>query len=140
MVNRPIGFWVKQLDAALESLFDSRLARLRLTRRQWEVLGLLYSGPASPAKVMGVARSFGATDGSDGQERDMAALVGRNLIALLDGNLTLTAAGSALHAETSRRIDDTRRELTAGIGTDEYAMAVSVLERMSRNADRLAAP
>ena len=30
-------------------------------------------------------------------------------------------------------------ELTAGIGVDEYAMAISVLERMSRNAERLGA-
>jgi hypothetical protein len=29
--------------------------------------------------------------------------------------------------------------LTAGIGADEYAMAVSVLDRMSNNAERLAA-
>jgi hypothetical protein len=36
-------------------------------------------------------------------------------------------------------IDASRRELTAGIGVDEYAMAVSVLERMINNAERLAA-
>ena len=37
------------------------------------------------------------------------------------------------------RVEDLLRELAAGIGADEYAMAVSVPERMSRNADRLAA-
>src|SRR5688500_17208152 len=38
MVNRPIGYWVKRLDAALETHLDSTLGRLRLSRRQWQVL------------------------------------------------------------------------------------------------------
>lgn len=69
----------------------------------------------------------------------MAALVRGELVMLLAGNLTLTEAGSALHAEASRLVEESRRELTAGIGADEYAMAVSVLERMTNNAERLAA-
>jgi DNA-binding MarR family transcriptional regulator len=68
----------------------------------------------------------------------MAALVRRELVFLLDGGLTLTDAGRALHAEASGIIEASRRELTAGIGVDEYAMAVSVLECMSNNAERLA--
>jgi len=68
----------------------------------------------------------------------MAALVRRELVFLLDGRLTLTNDGWALHTEASRMVDDSRRELTAGIGVDEYAMAVSVLERMTNNAERLA--
>ena len=60
------------------------------------------------------------------------------LAATLAG-LHVTDAGTALHAEASAEVEATRRELTAGIGADEYAIAVSVLERMSNNADRIAA-
>ncbi len=138
-MNRPIGYWVKRLDAALESQFETTLTRLRLNRRQWAVIGLLSSGPASPADVKEVLHPFNGAGRGDRQEQDMAMLVSRNLVTLLDGNLTLTVAGRALHAEALGSVEDTRRELTVGIGTDEFAMALSVLERMSHNADRLAA-
>jgi DNA-binding MarR family transcriptional regulator len=136
-VNRPIGYWIKQLDASLEAQLDSTLARLHLTRRQWHVLNALNAGPATPAEVGNILRPLPSVDGAAAQERDMAALVREKLVLLLDGRLTLTEAGSALHAQATALLETTRRELTAGIGADEYAMAVSVLERMSRNADRL---
>lgn len=137
MVNRPIGYWVKRLDAALETHLDSTLARLHLSRLQWQVLNTLGSGPITPVELADVLRPFSAATGGAGQERDMAALVRRDLVFLLDGRLTLTADGWALHTEASRMVDASRRELTAGIGVDEYAMAVSVLARMSKNAERL---
>lgn len=138
LVNRPIGYWVKRLDASLEAQLDSTLARLHLTKRQWQVLSALSSGSITPGEVGDLLRPFNAADGGDAQERDMAALVRRGLVVLLDGRLALTEAASSLHSEASGLLEATRRELTAGIGTDEYAMAVSVLERMTVNADRLA--
>ena len=138
MVNRPIGYWVRRLDASLDMTLDSTLSRLRLTRRQWEVLSALSAGPLAPAKLGDILRPFTSADGGDAQERDMAALVRRRLVFLLDGRLTLAEAGFALHSEASGLVETTRRELTAGIGADEYAIAASVLERMCHNADRLA--
>jgi DNA-binding MarR family transcriptional regulator len=138
MVNRPIGYWVKRLDVALETHLDSTLARLRLSRRQWQVLNTLSHAPITPVELADVLRPFSAAHGGYGQERDMAALIRRQLVFLLDGRLTLTDAGSALHAEASGLIEASRRELSAGIGADEYAMAVGVLERMTGNAERLA--
>lgn len=136
-MNRPIGYWIKQLDASLETQLDSTLARLHLTRRQWHVLDALNAGSATPAEAGNMLRPFSSAEGAAAQERDMAALVRERLVVLIDGRLTLTEAGSALHARATALVEATRRELTAGIGADEYAMAVSVLERMSHNADRL---
>ena len=138
MVNRPIGYWVKRVDTSLETLLDSTLSRLSLSRRQWQVLSALRLGPLEPAELENVLRAFKSADSDNAQERDMAALVRKSLVFLLDGRLSLTEAGSALHAEASGLVESTRGELTAGIGADEYAMAVSVLERMSSNAERLA--
>lgn len=135
-VNRPIGYWVKRLDAALENVLDSALARLGLSRRQWQVLNVLRPGPAAPADIEDAVRPAGK--GGAAQQHDMAALVRNKLVFLVDGRLALTDAGLALHAEVSRLLEATGHELTAGIGADEYAMAVSALERMGNNADRLA--
>lgn len=137
-VNRPIGYWVKRLDTSLETLLDFTLSRLSLTRRQWQVLSALRLGPLTPAELDNALRAFNSADGGVAREREMAALVRKRLVFLLDDRLSLTDAGSALHSKASERVEATRSELTAGIGADEYEMAVSVLERMSSNADRLA--
>ena len=136
MVNRPIGYWVKRLDGSLEALLNSRLSLLSLTRRQWQVLGALRLSPLTPAEVENVLRPFTSADAGNAQERDMAALVRRRLVFLLDGRLALTEAGTALYAEAAGLMEASRHDLTAGIGADEYAIAVSVLERMTNNADR----
>lgn len=137
-MNRPIGYWVKRLDAALEAQLDSTLARIHLSRRQWHVLSALSSGPITTGEIGELLRPFSAADGRAVQEQEMAALVRRGLVVLLDGRLALTEAASLVLSEASDLLEATRRELTAGIGADEYAMAVSVLERMTLNADRLA--
>ncbi|MDQ0866532.1 MarR family transcriptional regulator [Arthrobacter globiformis] len=103
------------------------------------VLNTLSSGPVTPGELKHTLRPFAAADAEAAQERDMAGMVRRDLLFLLDGRLGLTDAGVALHAAASGLVEAARLELTAGIGMDEYAMAVSVLERMSKNAERLAA-
>ena len=57
MVNGPIGSWVKRLDASLETLLDSTLSRLSLTRRQWQVLSALHVGPLKPVELEDVQRA-----------------------------------------------------------------------------------
>ncbi|MDP9984756.1 hypothetical protein J2W14_004183 [Pseudarthrobacter oxydans] len=84
-MNRPIGYWVKRLDAALEAQLDSTLARLHLTRRQWQVLSALSSGPITPGEVGELLRPFNAPDGGSVRERDMAALVRRGLLSCWTG-------------------------------------------------------
>lgn len=136
-VNKPIGYWLKRLDADLEAHLDGTLARLRLSRRQWQSLNVLAQAPILPDELAEVLRPIWEQD--DGRrERELAALVGRGLIVMLDGRLTLSEQGWAEHAAASRLVEDSRRELTVGIGIDEYAIALSVLERMSLNAERLA--
>ena len=136
-MNRPIGYWLKRLDGALERHLDSTLAGLGLSRRQWQVLNVLGSGPVASVEVGNVLGPFVPADDGAALEREVAALVRNELVVLVDDCLSLTDAGLALHAEASLLIEAARRELAAGIGADEYAMAVSVLERMSNNADRL---
>jgi DNA-binding MarR family transcriptional regulator len=139
MVIRPVGYWVKRLDGALEALLEATLAEVRLTRRQWQVLNTLNAGPATPAELGHALRPFSLADGTGAHERDMASLVQRQLVFLQDGLLALTPSGTALHAKATGLVEAAREDLTAGIGPDEYAMAVSVLERMCNNAARIIA-
>ena len=96
-MNKPIGYWIKRLDAALEIQLDRTLARIKLTRRQWQTLA-----------------------------------------TLIDDRLALSERGREKYHEAQQLVEDARQDLSMGIGIDEYAMALSVLERMSLNAERLA--
>lgn len=72
------------------------------------------------------------------RERELAALVGRGMIIMIDDRLALSDRGREKYLEAQRLVEDARQDLSMGIGIDEYAMALSVLERMSLNAERLA--
>jgi hypothetical protein len=136
-VNKPIGYWIKRLDAALEEHLDSTLARLKLTRRQWQTLNVLAETSLSPEDLDGILNPFWGLD-TRRRESELAALVGRGMIIMVDDRITLSELGHAKRGEAQRLLEDSRRDLTMGIGMDEYAMAVSVLERMTLNAERLA--
>ncbi|MFJ5955116.1 MarR family transcriptional regulator [Paenarthrobacter sp. NPDC092416] len=136
-MNKPIGYWLKRLDAALEAQLDSTLSRLKLTRRQWQTLNTLAESTLRPEELDGILRPFWGDD-IRLRERELAALVGRGMITMIDDRLTLSERGREKYHEAQRLVEAARQDLSMGIGLDEYAMALSVLERMSLNAERLA--
>ncbi|MCZ9880869.1 MarR family transcriptional regulator [Arthrobacter sp. B2a2-09] len=136
-MNKPIGYWIKRLDTALEAHLDSTLARLKLSRRQWQTLNVLAETPLSPEDLDGILNPFWGGD-TRRRESELAALVGRGMIIMVDARISLSELGHAKRAEALRLVEDSRQDLSMGIGIDEYAMALSVLERMTLNAERLA--
>lgn len=135
-MNKPIGYWIKRLDAALETHLDGTLARLKLSRKQWQTLNVLAETPLDPADLDGILNTFWRGD-TRRRESELAALVGRGLIIMVDDRISLSELGHAKHVEAQRLVEDARQDLSMGIGIDEYAMALSVLERMTLNAERL---
>ncbi|ABM06899.1 MULTISPECIES: MarR family transcriptional regulator [Micrococcaceae] len=136
-MNKPIGYWIKRLDAALEIQLDATLARIKLTRRQWHTLGTLSEGAMRPDRLEDILQPLWGGDARL-RERELAALVGRGMITMIDDRLALSERGREKYHEAQRLVEDARQDLSMGIGIDEYAMALSVLERMSLNAERLA--
>ncbi|MGR0159645.1 MarR family transcriptional regulator [Paenarthrobacter nitroguajacolicus] len=136
-MNKPIGYWIKRLDAALEVQLDATLARIKLTRRQWHTLGTLSEGAMLPDHLEDILLPLWGGDVRL-RERELAALVGRGMITMIDDRLALSERGREKYHEAQRLVEDARQDLSMGIGIDEYAMALSVLERMSLNAERLA--
>ncbi|MGO4589205.1 MarR family transcriptional regulator [Micrococcaceae bacterium Sec5.1] len=135
-MNKPIGYWIKRLDAALELQLDATLARVKLSRRQWQALGTLAEGTVRPDELDEILRPFWGDD-TRLRERELASLVGRGMITMIDDRLALSELGREKYHEALRYVEAARQDLSMGIGIDEYAMALSVLERMSLNAERL---
>ncbi len=136
-MNKPIGYWIKRLDAALDIQLDRTLAQIKLSRRQWHTLGTLSGGAMLPDQLEETLQPLWGGD-TRLRERELAALVGRGLITMIDERLTLSERGRDTYHEAQRLVENARQDLSMGIGIDEYAMALSVLERMSLNAERLA--
>lgn len=136
-MNKPIGYWIKRLDAALEVQLDRTLARIKLTRRQWQTLATLAEHSMLPDQLEEALQPLWGGD-IRLRERELAALVGRGMITMIDDRLALSERGREKYHEAQQLVEDARQDLSMGIGMDEYAMALSVLERMSLNAERLA--
>nr|WP_306422903.1 MarR family transcriptional regulator [Paenarthrobacter aurescens] len=116
---------------------DSTLARIKLTRRQWQTLSTLSEGAMLPEQLEVTLYPLWGND-IRMRERELAALVGRGMITMIDDRLVLSDRGREKYHEAQRSVEDARQDLSMGIGIDEYSMALSVLERMSLNAERLA--
>ncbi|SOC46215.1 DNA-binding transcriptional regulator, MarR family [Blastococcus aggregatus] len=130
--ERPIGWWVKRLDALLEEALDSVVAAEGLTRRHWQVLHSLAGGVDQEADV--VAALAGFSGDALGVVADLAARgwVDRRRAGLVQ----LTADGVAAHDRVSRAVGRVHRHTADGLSRQEYERTVLVLTRMVENVER----
>lgn len=130
--ERPIGWWVKRLDALLEEAVDAVVTGEGLTRRHWQVLHSLAVGPADEAEVRAALADF-----SGDLEAVMSDLVARGWVARLgSGSVGLTADGAAAHDRVSRAVGRVRRHVADGLSRSEYEGTIAVLRRMVSNVER----
>lgn len=129
--SRPIGWWVKHLDALLEDVVDGAVAADGLTRRHWQVLHTLAQAPADEAALSRALADF------DGHLPAIAAdLFGRGWVDRASGALALTAEGRTAHERLERAINRVRRHVADGLSRQEYERTVLVLSRMAQNIER----
>jgi hypothetical protein len=130
--QKPIGYWVKALDRALESHLDKRLAIHELGRREWQVLNVIAAKSVTLHDLEDELRPFSAEATSPNQA--WQALTIRGLVHLeADGIISLTEEGLALHSEAAKDIQELRSAAAAGVDRDEYVTAVRVLATMLQN-------
>jgi DNA-binding MarR family transcriptional regulator len=130
--QRPIGYWLKQIDTLIETHFQRALAEDGLDRRQWQVANTLAAGPATRAQLDEAIAPFLADD-PDGGSRALGALLGRGWVEETAGQLALTDAGAAAHTRIQDRVNASRRRITDGISDEQYQAVVATLERMAAN-------
>ena len=132
--ERPIGWWVKRLDVLLEQVVDSALAGDGLTRRHWQVLHALDSGGLAEAELHSALAPFGAPADVTPVVAELAA---RGWVTgPQGGRLEHTEAGRAAHERVAGRIAGLRRQVTDGLGAEEYRRTVAALARMAANLER----
>lgn len=134
MTRRPIGYWLKRIDHLIESTFDHALAAEGLTRRHWQVLNTIATGPATRAQLDTALAPF-LVDDPLAASRALDDLIARGWVS---EGLSLTSAGQTGHVSVSARIQQARRSIMTGISDEEYARTVDILEQMAHNLEPVA--
>jgi len=133
---RPVGYWVKRLDRAIEASFERDLATLGMQRRHWQVLNALREDIRSEGEIERMLEPFWTEDAIS-WDQVRTDLTERGLIVARDGMLELTEQGVMTHAEIGRKVAATRQRLANGVSGAEYELLVRVLERMTANAENV---
>lgn len=137
--NKPIGWWLKEVDRRLEASFERLLADDGLTRRQWQALNAAAAHRA-PSDATGTATAAGTPAIAaalapfvSGDPAELAAvtdpLVERGWLA---GDQRTADGERALQTLTTK-VQARRRDVTRGITEAEYQATVDVLRRMAAN-------
>jgi hypothetical protein len=132
-MDKPIGYWLKHLDALIEDAFGRAFAEQNLTRRHWQVLNVLSKsslGAAALAETLAPFWGPGAVTAAD-VTSDLAE---RGWVRLDDeGRYPLTPAGLTGHAGVSAATNAIRATFTDGLTEAEYHGTVQILQRMAAN-------
>jgi hypothetical protein len=74
--ERPIGYWLKNLDRLIDARFERQLGDAGLSRREWQLLNLLEDGPRSVPELHTELEPF-LQDAPDDLQDALSGLVGR---------------------------------------------------------------
>jgi len=130
--ERPIGYWLKELDRLIDQQFERQLEEAGLSRRQWQLLNLLEDGPRSIPELESELEPFLQDDPDDLSEA-ISGLVTRGWADSQDNVVTLTETGRAQFGRVKTKIAELRQDLMIGISADEYRATIDVLARMAAN-------
>ncbi|MGW5190718.1 hypothetical protein ACWEOO_15775 [Kribbella sp. NPDC004138] len=136
--NKPIGWWLKEVDRLLEASFDQLLAADNLTRRQWQALNAAATHRRPPAAhaQSNTTESRSAAPASAAQELALpgpaapGAGIAEALAPFLGGD---PADGERALEALSVKVRAQRRRVVAGISDVEYLATIDVLRRMAGN-------
>jgi DNA-binding MarR family transcriptional regulator len=132
--ERPIGYWLKTLDRLIDGQFESRLGDAGLSRRQWQVLNLLYDGARSMPELQDELEPF-LHDAPDELDDAVTGLLSRGWADAQNAVISLNQTGEAQFGLVTANIAELRQDLAAGISPEEYRATVDVLVRMVANLE-----
>ena len=117
--DKPIGFWLKELDRLIDKHFEMQLSDAGLSRRQWQLLSLLANNPRSVPELQAA----------------LAGLVTRGWAESRDNIVNLTETGLAHFEIVKAKVAEVRQALMAGISPEEYQATIDVIARMAANLE-----
>ncbi|HEY3686928.1 MAG TPA: MarR family transcriptional regulator [Streptosporangiaceae bacterium] len=130
--DRPIGYWIKHIDRAVEEDFARLLAAEGLNRRAWQVVNTLAQAPATGPRLDAALAPFLTAD-----EPTVApyadALAARGWAVRTAGVYALTAGGTEAHTRIAALVRAARARIVDGLTADDYAELLRLLQRVAAN-------
>ncbi|MFF3607509.1 MarR family winged helix-turn-helix transcriptional regulator [Streptomyces sp. NPDC002463] len=136
--QRPLGYWLKHIDGAIEESLGRLLAADGLDRRAWQVLNTLACGPITTAGLDGTMAAFLSAD--EPTLRPHADRFVEHGWARRNGDdvLTLTDEGRTAHRRISERVGTLRLRLMECLSPEEHTVLMELLRRLATHLDALA--
>ncbi len=128
IMQKPIGWWLKEADAGLEAAFDTRLRGHRVDRRSWQVMASLARSPLRRSEVIESLSPFGEETAIDGV---VAALGRSGWIEESGGKLHLTPSGVTKHAALASSVAEVRNQVAEALPGDDYEDLMRLLSRLA---------
>ncbi|KQZ85527.1 hypothetical protein ASD56_04175 [Microbacterium sp. Root166] len=121
--RRPLGYWLRAVDALLTRQFDAAFAAENITRREWMLLNLVAGDVDAPGWAERLARK------------------GKRLRRLEDlgwaeeqgdGTWALTDAGRDAHQRLGDIVNGIRSRVAGAVSPEDYATTMASLEAIAR--------
>jgi hypothetical protein len=133
--DKPIGYWVKQLDRLIELTFDRALVQDGLSRRDWQLMNVLHREPATIEAIVDALDPFWGASGVEPDEV-ISGFVRRGWAQLDEHDrYRLSNRGENVRADVADRVQALRSVMTDGLTAAEYAATVDTLRRMATNLE-----
>ena len=129
---RPIGYWVKTLDATIDEVLDVELASQRLDRRDWQVLNLLTAADSLTCDETSAALAVFDRGGAS-VAAALQHLVATGWVVEQAQRFSLSEEGRRRWPTVSALGHRIRKRLMIGISPEEYRSTVATLQRMAHN-------
>jgi len=133
MAERPIGFWLKLVDRLIDERFAAIIEEHGVTRRQWQLLGVIAASEATAEQLDAAIAPFLQAGTTETSADHLAELVDSDWVSISDGEYELTERGKVAFDRLSEVVAGLRRTVADGLSEAEYATTLSSLEQMARN-------
>ena len=132
-MNKPIGYWVKNLDQLIESRLDAVLYRHDLNRRKWQALNVVDAARTSQTDIARELQPFLETP--EEAERLVDELLEGGWVSASDGVLQPTQIGRERMNLAAHDVTAERQRISEGISASDYETTVRTLSIMCRNLE-----
>ncbi|MGO1972762.1 MAG: MarR family winged helix-turn-helix transcriptional regulator [Propionibacteriaceae bacterium] len=131
--QRPIGFWLKLLDAKFDEQFAATLEEHGVTGRQWQLMNVLDLGAAPLTELNRAVAPFLDEGSAESSAEHLEELVESEWVRIEVDSYALTEQGQTAFGRLREVVTRTRGTVADGISSAEYEQTLDVLERMARN-------
>lgn len=130
---RPIGFWLKLVDRLIDEQFATTLEEHGVTRRQWQLLNVLSSGPSTVEQLDAAIAPFLRADDHETSVEHLTELIDSAWVDATPSGYELTDRGLGAFERLQEVVSTQRTLATEGVTAEQYEQTLVVLERVARN-------